>query len=54
MIWIGALLAACGVLVVGVAELRDQPRARRAGAAVIVVGLALSALGALVSLVEML
>ena len=51
MILAGALLAVCGALVLGFAR-PEQAGWRRAGAAGVVAGLALSALGAIVALVE--
>ncbi|HEX9052024.1 MAG TPA: hypothetical protein VF841_15950 [Anaeromyxobacter sp.] len=51
MILGGALLAVCGALVAGIAG-PPHPGWRRAGAAAVVAGLALSALGAVVALVE--
>ena len=51
MILAGALLAACGALVAGLAR-PAHPGWRRAGTAALVAGLALSAVGAVVALVE--
>ncbi len=51
MILAGALLAACGALVAGFAR-PVHAGWRRAGTAALVAGLALSALGAIVALVE--